>query len=287
MSESKQKKQFRLTCMFCGEPGSSREHYIPSWSHKYFEHLPNRIRPLTLETLYDRPNRTMTVDESERETGRARHKDPVLQVCEDCNNKWMGEIVNAAKPGLERWAFPSGLARSGRVPKDEIEAISKWVVLAAITYQVPRSIHSILPQDIAHMHQAHEIPANWRVAIAPVNVGADHHALISEHGLSGRTPYGRKYSVGASTFLIVLVDCLLLVWRTTATGPAGQLWENRKLHDFYPVHEGRVPWETMEPLTGDEIYRLIANLRLFADRIFEAQMDHVILNARTTPRRGH
>jgi hypothetical protein len=287
MSESKKKKQFRLHCMFCGEAGSSREHYIPTWCHKYFDHLPNTIHPQSTNSLINPQSRTMHLDENNWTTGRARHTNPIRQVCGFCNERWMGEIVDAAKSAMERWAFPSGLAKSGQMSIQDRTTVAKWAVLCAITYQVAQQLHSILPLDIAHIYEKHEIPPFWRVAIAPVNIDAAHHALIAEVSATGRTPYGLNYSRGVSSFIIVLIDCVLVVWRTKATGTTGELWQNRKLHDIFPAHETLPNWEDMAPISGTEIDELIELQRDQIRAIDQSPLDLVVMNTIFgRPRRG-
>jgi hypothetical protein len=208
------KQQFRLTCMFCDSSGSSREHYFSTWMHPYFDHLPKRVSPALHTSKYEIASGESKTILDQRESGRSRVHDPVRQVCEDCNNQWMSEIVKRSQSAIERWCLPSSQDRIGPISVVDQEAMAKWSVLTAITYVTAKRKESrVTTFDRAYLKTNSEPPPYWKVAMART-VSPDCHAILADHAILGASlKHEFACMIGGPWVAITLIDAMFFVWR--------------------------------------------------------------------------
>lgn len=114
----------RTECLFCeGFTGAALtdEHVWPAWMIREFE------------------ARGVVIDGS----GRSRPAVPVVQVCSDCNNRWLSVLENDCKPLLLRmWNEPTTLNPQER------ELLAVWATKTAITVDAYGSLS--IPRGFGH-----------------------------------------------------------------------------------------------------------------------------------------
>jgi len=84
-------------CIFCDNPADSKEHIISKWIGKKLNPQENAITALLNQNEVKRSNRIEVVKASSPITGFTSKS-----VCRNCNNGWMGDAVEIAKPLLEQ-----------------------------------------------------------------------------------------------------------------------------------------------------------------------------------------
>lgn len=148
-------------CAYCGEPGSSKEHYWGNWSRKYHPDKGDRYEAILL-------NR----DRVRRDDGRPKQGDirsrQIKVTCGPCNRGWMVAINKAAEPALVRlskgdWA----LSEQDRL------AASAWLTMLTMSYEFhDRETLASRFCDRNFLKLFKRPPYDWFV------LGAPHHANV-------------------------------------------------------------------------------------------------------------
>ena len=115
----------RKRCIFCGDIGISKEHIWGDWLKHYVKTI---LPKHTLNTVtVNRPGTPNVASLRIRAGDPLRSKARV--VCEKCNNTWMSEIQNAAKPLLIPM-FEGEIRVLGHATQ---EIIATWIAMATMT----------------------------------------------------------------------------------------------------------------------------------------------------------
>jgi hypothetical protein len=82
-------------CIFCGASPTTKEHIWPQWLKKYIpKTMPNHVAAAAIH------NPDKTFERTEKRWGGDPRGRSLQIVCATCNNGWMGELQNKAKPIL-------------------------------------------------------------------------------------------------------------------------------------------------------------------------------------------
>jgi len=148
-------------CVYCGQPGSSKEHPWGRWSaepfgpghttNHYVQLYPNPEDPTYCDTKLGALNRP----------GSPRSQTFKI-VCEPCNNGWMSEIQNRAKEALTSLAEGDwsefGLERQA--------AVAAWAALFTMTIEhAHKDTVSITFAERDRFRTQRQLSEKWRVAV--------------------------------------------------------------------------------------------------------------------------
>ncbi len=126
------------TCIFCGAAADSKEHILPKWIHRRLRPIENAKAPYIFEHPDGTEELVVPVASSPITTFTSS------SVCKSCNNKWMGTIVNHAKPLTER-LMDDGF--KGTLSAEERAALIKqFSVIAAVADVENTSVGAALVQ---------------------------------------------------------------------------------------------------------------------------------------------
>ena len=100
-------------CVFCGAPGTSREHVFASWIAALFADA----TPFTLTKSLGRTNVTT------KDLGVS-----LRAACAKCNNEWMSEFEVRAKPVL----VPAMRGEQASWAQDDQERVARWALKTAL-----------------------------------------------------------------------------------------------------------------------------------------------------------
>jgi hypothetical protein len=129
----------RSSCVGCNEPviGPTREHVLAQW----------------LETEIFIPNATLNQylrDEDQNENQLLRkhllNNFVIKNVCHTCNNGWMSEMENRAKPSI--LALMNGTGTLWDLPPDATLALARWAAKTAFMIASIQKDHIELPWSI-------------------------------------------------------------------------------------------------------------------------------------------
>ncbi len=112
-------------CLFCNQRVSSKEHAWPLWLLRVLRPLGIARATIHAERGGQSPKSWQVVDDGMT----------VRCVCASCNNGWMSELENAAKPVIER------LLSDGRktLNADDQQRLSTWAMKNAMVFEAVRS----------------------------------------------------------------------------------------------------------------------------------------------------
>lgn len=111
------------TCVFCHAPitkaTASREDTVPKWLQSYLGIATSSVEP------------TLTTPSGEQLAQRVHPVDQLLtgRVCKECNNGWMSDLENAAKPVIAD--LISGEGRLQALVRADRQVLSRWAVKTA------------------------------------------------------------------------------------------------------------------------------------------------------------
>lgn len=166
-------------CIFCNMRPLTKEDYTPKWMRKH--ELLEQSFPNTLnyEDIYEKDPATGRLRSIATATAAVVRGDPILHtlevVCGKCNNGWMSQIQNEAKPILQpmmKGNWPSmGQAESKR--------LATWAAMRTMVYEFKHPA-TVAATEIERFHlRIHrQPPANWLICVGlygPKTNNADWH----------------------------------------------------------------------------------------------------------------
>lgn len=140
------------SCIFCGGPASSKEDAWPLWVLRCLDaDGPGQMNA----ERGDNPTRTWRLV-------RAGLK--VRFVCTVCNNGWMSELENRAKPVVEMLLSDSPVT----VDSDAQKVLSVWATKNAMVFEALRlkPVWAFTAQERGRLRESSELPARTTVWIA-------------------------------------------------------------------------------------------------------------------------
>lgn len=156
------KKITKGKCLYCSYEGVlSQEHVLPDWLSNVFP-PENRQSYKRLE----RPDfidfsKTSDVNSKFYSQNKTIYDSKVYNVCKECNNGWMSNLQNIAKP------FVSSLGRGewGNFTSTKQSILSRWA--AMISLNMHSQLKSIQTNEIGLQRLKNgEMPAGWQIYIA-------------------------------------------------------------------------------------------------------------------------
>jgi hypothetical protein len=129
-------------CIFCGGGGirgnkMSEEHTWSMWMHPFLPKFENPIKDLGYTALSFTDMRATRSFFSRQ--GHA-YSETFKVVCERCNNGWMGQIEEAAKPIL----IPLIQAQQTSLFRNNRKALAEWIALKAIVIDSAHAEDAVL-----------------------------------------------------------------------------------------------------------------------------------------------
>lgn len=156
-------------CIFCGGAGISAEHIFPDWLGKDFPNPP-RAKRLDLSWRLEQHGSPGRIYERQGlKNGMARNF-RVRAVCKLCNNGWMSEIENQAKPLLNLLMH----GNAWTIREYEQSILMTWLVLKAMVfdgYGGPDEL-IISRQDREQFRKSFFVKPEWRAWIGRSHVKA-------------------------------------------------------------------------------------------------------------------
>jgi hypothetical protein len=214
------------TCIFCREGGLSKEDFYPRWLRRHF---PPPARMNTRHRM-----QTMTISSSGRTTmtpitqgtqSRPGHtiSRKLHLVCKKCNNGWMSQLQEAAKPLLlelfnQRWSINSD---------DDRLIVCRWITMFNIVSEfMNEDTIGISESDRQTFYRTCNPLPNWKIWLAWHN-GSDAGAAKQEHGNMHHRWLGRRYAPDPDLYLpavpdsqvttVVCVNLLFQMFSTSAS----------------------------------------------------------------------
>lgn len=172
----------RRLCIFCEGTQISKEHVYANWMRPYIKEWNGTTHRVTYAPV---SGDEMPLIESGALTLKGDHRSRGLKVvCTKCNNGWMSEIQNKAKPIM----LPLLEDRAWHLSRAGQELVAKWAILFTMVYEFadPRTA-TISSAQRTSFRLNTKPPKNWIIWIAKFR-GVDrsgvafHRALqIIEH----------------------------------------------------------------------------------------------------------
>ena len=142
------------TCIFCGGSPTSQEHKFAAWIGRtlprvqkhYDQHHWSVTKPLTWLRF-----------KTKRSILDARLK----VVCKECNNGWMSDLQDLAKPIIT----PLILGERTTLEPQQVEILATWATMTAMVWEFsqPKLIGAAVPQEERTRFKAQPAPLpNWK-----------------------------------------------------------------------------------------------------------------------------
>jgi hypothetical protein len=235
------------TCIFCGSGNVSKEHFWPQWA-----------RPLLPEHSDKRHAERFTIAYGDRlaqppivrtKPGQAWTK-AIRAVCQSCNNGWMNQVEEAARPVLT----PLILGEPQIITAELALPITYWIVLKSLVGEENRRGDNVTSQEERALFWATRgIPKNLKIWLA--NCGLDgwdtgYWRAASTFSKVGVTPVSHRKNIHSVTFGVGAMLVHLL--HTTADEVDFNLTvEPGRVTQLYPF-VGTIEWPPPKRLTGAE-----------------------------------
>ena len=139
-------------CIFCGKTRVTKEHLIPKWM----------LKIVRRKFSWQGGKAGFKVASNEpHEWTISRPAETVVEcVCRRCNNGWMNEIEQAAKPALTTMIHGDAL----ELDPETQEAIGTWMCLKAILSAYVKLLFPVPQEWLAYFYAHHSPPpGNWAV----------------------------------------------------------------------------------------------------------------------------
>lgn len=231
-------------CLFCLNPANSKEHVWANWLRAYVP----RTQINHIETLVE-----LDVTGEEQVTPIRKSGDPRSRklkiVCTTCNNGWMSQVQDKAKPYLVRLIA----GEKCELPRQARSALARWAALfVTVQEQIHPDLASISAEDREWIRTRPTAPHNWSVWMGRF-IDPDGHSrssrnaipvvakeeLYRQRGLFGQVAYNAQ----TSTFLVgpVLFHAISGPTRLRFTFPQTV---DEKLHRLWPTNGRGISWPT-------------------------------------------
>lgn len=180
-------------CIFCGQPGSSREHIFSQWLHKVVPTDSHRN-----ETAYWHDNQGHRTVSQKLDKQGGVHTKVTLAPCEDCNNIWMSGIVDIAKPIVD--AVTHG--RQIFLGEREQLILANWIALSAMMADAATKSKFKLPDnDRANMYTFGTAPPHWYIGIGQYDGPENYAAFQTAIRVSPSNSFGPPHIVHSITMI--------------------------------------------------------------------------------------
>lgn len=159
---SVKKKKYRNSesCIYCKSKDLTKEHLFPDWLSQVY---PRRFAH-TLHFI-SRPEKDISGHQIDSDLKADSHPgDPytrgVYNVCKNCNNRWMSDLQNEAKPSIIKLANGNWDA----LTDEECEVLARWALMQSINFEC-YGRHLITCEEHRNILKNGKIPSGCRVYI--------------------------------------------------------------------------------------------------------------------------
>jgi hypothetical protein len=259
-------------CTFCGNRPLTKEHI---WGQWVLEHVSRTTNKYQFGKVILGKNNKDTTEDSRMRTGDPLNAN-VRVVCSNCNNGWMSQIQESAKPHL----IPLFKGESVWLDKKAQAAIATWAMMSTITAEhIQRNpSETTVPQADRTSFMKGQPLANWKVWIAPYRrdkwIGQWVHSSVPIYSAGDTAPVtddGRPRPNAQNTTFVVGQ-----LYVHTMSGPYPNFvhdWDWRGtdrardlLRQIYPTVYQRIAWPSTE-LTDDDAIKFATAFQNFIRRI--------------------
>lgn len=117
-------------CIYCGEPGASKEHVWPQWVRRHAA-TTMKISPENFQTygFTEESVKTPPVHSS-RKKGHSRLSLTIQRPCEECNTGWMHDLEDAAIPIVK----PMIEGKKTRLSERDVRIVRAWATKTALHF---------------------------------------------------------------------------------------------------------------------------------------------------------
>ena len=195
-------------CIFCGDPGLTREHVLPDWLRAIFPRLPTDTHRLgTIDWLHLPNVGAVPLSARKLRQGQAGSK-KVRVVCKRCNTGWLSTMEEATKLLLEPLVIGGRLLTIA-----EQRQLATWIAKTTMTaeFLVPKQV-SIKQLERQEFRLRGEPGSHWQIWIA-FYLGVQFQAgYIFHHGIGVYLP-PKPVRVGArnTQYTVIALGRLLAI----------------------------------------------------------------------------
>src|SRR5450759_5037390 len=156
-------------CIFCGGTPITKEHIFAAWMRDFLPTIPNSRtdHDTSLGRRDLKSGKIMSYSTSKGKLDKpGDHRSRGLRVvCRNCNNGWMSEIQNIAKPIL----IPFLKGQWPRITQDDQYILSVWAAMFSMVFEFAHPETVGISQDhrtfLKEFKQHKTMPKNWFVWI--------------------------------------------------------------------------------------------------------------------------
>lgn len=210
------KKQPHGICIYCGSTGLSKEHLYADWLKNY---IPRELSEHKVQVTVAFPHTSQS--EITRRTGDP-HVRKLRRVCLSCNQGWMSDLQQSAKPHL----VPILSGDSTTLNRKGQKIVSAWAAMTAMTAEYLKKEHVAVSQaDRDHLRTHGVPPKSWRIWIASISgSGLKHHYWHNAMALTDQKVQGAAlhaaHPSNTQTSTIGFGEHLLVYAMSTQVGAA-------------------------------------------------------------------
>jgi hypothetical protein len=252
----------RRVCIFCGRPGLTKEHMWADWLRNYIprERQEHRVGSTNISLAQHEDS---VQDRIERRSGDP-HSRRIRCVCRECNNGWMSQLQEAAKPFLVPMLTGQKVAlyESGKT------TLASWAAMfVMVAEQVDQTKVAISAVERQWLREKRRPSSYWRIWIGQHRREA--HPLFVHNVLPfaskeevERPPRGPVAETNTQTSTICLGQHLLIhVMSSQIAWSIIRRWKlpaqiEPVMSQIWPVRAGAVKWPPPAALTDDDIHLL-------------------------------
>ncbi len=191
------------TCIFCkAEAKLTKEHIWPDWLKNYIpKDMPDYLSAKTIES-YEVPP-----EQSVKRIGGDPHSRRVKCVCAGCNNGWMSELQQAAKPIV----VPIIEGMTVTLNKKEQKILAAWSAMSVMCSEQGDPPNIAIAQDLRDILFNHHVPPTrrWRTWAAlhdrgelKTNWARTHFLLAQNEEETERFKKEPFYNSQSSTYMV-------------------------------------------------------------------------------------
>ncbi|HST36457.1 MAG TPA: hypothetical protein VLK25_07500, partial [Allosphingosinicella sp.] len=151
-------------CIFCEGPATSKEHFWPGWMHDLLPAVPD---PKHDRRLYSFHPITGVREEGPQAKPGSIHTIKIRAVCAQCNNGWMSQLEQEARPFLTPLINGTPIVLDAK----QLEVVARWITLKSIVAEHAARNNFLTPRDdrVAFKERG-TIPAYFRIYCANHNM---------------------------------------------------------------------------------------------------------------------
>lgn len=153
-------KQFRNSCIFCGNDNVNKEHIFPVWLGEIFD-VQEKRTPLIRKRITEYP--TLDIENFCKTSGRPITSFQIKKFCEGCNGGWMSQLEEKTK---RIYLKIKNCLLWLRLSDEEIDTLIAWSVLKTIEWELTSEETSSIPKsEIEYFYKHRTPPPNWMIRI--------------------------------------------------------------------------------------------------------------------------